>query len=99
MQDQTTPNLRYALAYAKMGMPVFPLHEIVSCDCSCGRTPCSSMGKHPRTKNGVKDATINPGQIEQWWTQWPTANIGIATGIPEGATSGLYVVDVDSLKG
>ena len=34
-------------------------------------------------------------EVEQWWTQWPDANIGIVT----GAVSGLVVVDVDGEEG
>lgn len=83
----------WALAYARRGWRVFPLHTVYCGDCTCGRDACSSMGKHPRTKNGVKDATTDPAQIRQWWDFWPIANIGIATG------DGLYVIDVDTSKG
>lgn len=34
-------------------------------------------------------------EIERWWTKWPDANIGIAT----GKISGITVVDVDTYKG
>ena len=34
-------------------------------------------------------------QIEEWWSKWPEANIGIVT----GAISGIDVVDCDSLAG
>ncbi|HVU66678.1 MAG TPA: bifunctional DNA primase/polymerase, partial [Ktedonobacteraceae bacterium] len=91
--------LDYALAYARRGWRVFPLHEIYNGDCSCGRDACASAGKHPRTKNGVKEATTDEAQIRAWWSYWPTANIGIATGIAQGATSGLFVIDVDTHKG
>src|SRR5258707_910875 len=83
----------YALGYAARGWRVFPLHSIQSGACSCGRKDCSSAGKHPRTRNGVKDATLDAGQIASWWATWSAANIGIATG------SGLYVIDVDCAKG
>lgn len=48
-------------------------------------------GKLPRTPNGFKDATRDPAQICHWWSQWPDANVGIAT----GAVSGLSVLDID----
>ena len=34
-------------------------------------------------------------EVEEWWTRWPTANIGIVT----GNLSGLTVVDVDGEEG
>lgn len=34
-------------------------------------------------------------EVEDWWTRWPNANIGIVT----GAVSGLVVVDVDGSEG
>lgn len=89
------PLLDYALGYARRGMAVLPLHSLQSGDCSCGRSDCSSAGKHPRTKNGVKDASRDLDQITRWWTDWPEANIGIAT----GTISSLYVIDIDSHKG
>jgi P4 family phage/plasmid primase-like protien len=52
---------------------------------------CTRPGKHPRTQNGVKDATNDKKLIEQWWRQWPDANIGVAT----GKVSNIIVVDVD----
>ncbi|HEX7735625.1 MAG TPA: bifunctional DNA primase/polymerase, partial [Ktedonobacteraceae bacterium] len=83
----------YALEYAGFGWRVLPLHSIHSGDCSCGRENCSSMGKHPRVKNGVKEATSEREQITRWWTQWPGANIGLASG------GGVYVIDIDCSKG
>jgi hypothetical protein len=80
-----------ALTYAQRGWAVFPLHTIIDGRCTCGKQACSSAGKHPRTLHGVKDATTDEVTIRQWWTQWPEANIGIAT----GAISGLVVLDVD----
>jgi len=63
--------------------------------CSCGQSNCSSPGKHPRTANGLKDATTDHYQIADWWREWPTANVGIAT----GAISGIVVLDVDPRHG
>jgi hypothetical protein len=56
---------------------------------------CESPGKHPRTRNGLKDASSDPATIRQWWKRWPDANVGIATG-PE---SGVFVLDVDGPQG
>ena len=81
-----------ALSYAERGWPVFPLHSpLPNNQCSCKNNDCKSIGKHPRTLRGLKDATTNIETITQWWKQWPEANIGIATGSP----SKLVVLDVD----
>ncbi len=95
--DSATSLLKTALAYAlEQGYRVFPLHSIRKGKCTCipksGET-CEHPGKHPRTKNGVYDATRNEATIRQWWKQWPDANIGFAMG------EGRYVVDEDTYKG
>src|SRR5438128_1578448 len=94
--DPCNPNmLDAALAYAQRGWSVFPVHTIVNGQCSCDNTTCASPGKHPRTTHGVQDAITDTSTIEQWWTQWRDANIGIRT----GAVSGLVVLDVDPRHG
>jgi hypothetical protein len=88
-----TEALHYASA---LGWKIFPLHTPVDEGvCSCGKADCQSIGKHPRTPRGLKDATTDPEQIKRWWQKWPDANIGIAT----GAVSGLLVIDVDPRHG
>lgn len=52
-------------------------------------------GKKPLTKHGVKDASRDEARITEWWTMWPDANIGLAT----GAVSGRLVLDIDIKKG
>lgn len=91
----TISMLDTALAYARRGWAVFPLHAVHEGRCTCGNAACGSPGKHPRTEHGFKDATTNETTIRQWWTEHPSANIGIATGKP----SGLLVVDVDPRHG
>lgn len=89
--------MNYALKYAEQGFAVFPVHEPErypgGFQCSCRKEGC--RGKHPRTINGVKDATIDANQLKEWWTKWPNASIGMAT----GAKSGVSVVDLDGLEG
>jgi len=68
--------LEAALQYAGRGWRVFP---------------CYPRAKEPITKHGFKDATVAPSQIETWWSQWPDANLAIAT----GSISGMYVIDLD----
>jgi len=62
--------------------------------------PLTDTGKEPRISkanggHGCKDASTDENQIGAWWTRWPNANIGIAT----GAESGLLVIDVDNKHG
>jgi hypothetical protein len=94
-----SPSRRHtaALRCVRRGWPVFPAHSVKEGSCTCGREDCpiQTRGKHPRTMNGVKDASTDPAQIDRWWTRWPDANIGIAT----GEASGLVVLDVDPRNG
>ena len=62
-----------ALHYAEMGYAVFP---------------CKPGTSRPETKHGFKDASLDPEQIERWWSQNPCANIGLPT-------AGLVIVDID----
>jgi putative DNA primase/helicase len=95
VNETTSPNLEAALAYARRGWPVFPLHSVQEGCCSCGRPACESAAKHPRTLHGLKDATRDEAQIRLWWNTWPDANVGIVT----GTQSGLVVVDIDPRNG
>lgn len=65
-----------AREFASAGVPVFP---------------CVAYGKRPATGQGFHDATTDLDQIEAWWRQLRSANIGV----PTGAASGAVVVDVD----
>lgn len=85
-------NLEYALHYASLGWGVFPAHTIKAGVCSCSNPDCTSPGKHPRTKNGLKDATIDRYTIMKWWNKFPDANIAIRT----GKESGIVVLDIDT---
>lgn len=87
--------LEAALSYAERGWPVIPLHTPEGGGCSCRRDDCGSIGKHPRTLKGLRDATLDPAKIREWWRMWPTANVAIATGAP----SGLVVIDIDPRHG
>jgi hypothetical protein len=77
-----------ALGYAARGIPVYPVHWPrptpggATLACSCQRGPsCDRPAKHPLVRHGIHDATFDPGQLERWWSRWPHANIGLATGI------------------
>jgi hypothetical protein len=86
--------LTAALAYARHGIPVLPVHSpAASGGCSCGRAGCDRPGKHPRLPHGLTDASTDPRRIEMWWGRWPDANVGLRTGIE------MDVADVDSVEG
>jgi putative DNA primase/helicase len=53
--------------------------------------PCKPENKRPYIKGGFKSATTYPGLIRRWWRQWLDAMIGM----PTGAVSGVFVLDVD----
>ncbi len=81
-----------AWRYAAHGWPVMPLHSPIGHGCSCpAGTNCTSIGKHPRTRDGLHNATVDPHQITRWWRHWPDANIGVVT----GEASGIVVLDID----
>jgi hypothetical protein len=87
--------LTAALAYARHGIPVLPVHtpdERGSCSCDRG-VRCERPGKHPRLRHGLTEATTDPRRLELWWTRWPTANVGLRTGIA------MDVADIDSAEG
>jgi hypothetical protein len=65
-----------ALEFARQGIPVFP---------------CRNDDKAPITPHGFKDATTDEKQIKLWWTQYPSAMIGM----PTGKASGRWILDSD----
>mgnify|MGYP006278692985 CR=1 FL=1 len=77
-----------ALAYARQGWHVFPLHP------SCGEEdPKAPLGY--LVPNGFKNATTDLDTLRKWWGQYPQANVGVATGM----VSGVVVLDVDPRDG
>jgi hypothetical protein len=76
----TSQTLQAALRYAERRWHVFP---------------CEARGKRPITRNGLKDATTNPEQIERLWRADGNANVAIRT----GRESGIVVIDLDGDEG
>ena len=51
--------------------------------CSCRDPGCGQVGKHPLgalVPHGLKEATTNRARVLAWWTRYPQANIGLASG-------------------
>lgn len=84
-----------ALANAARGWRVFPVHGVQGDRCSCNKTQCGTPAKHPRIMEWQRGASRDERVIRGWWTKWPQANVGVAT----GRGSGLLVLDVDPDKG
>lgn len=59
----------------------------------CPVFPCDPDNKRPfRGTRGFKDATTNADTIRSWWSQYSNALIGM----PTGAASGIWVLDIDA---
>jgi bifunctional DNA primase/polymerase-like protein len=87
-------SLTAALAYARHGIPVLPVHTPDHGRCSCDKgARCERPGKHPRLRHGLTEASTDPRRIEMWWSRWPAANVGLRTGIA------MDVADIDSAEG
>src|SRR5581483_2278194 len=84
-----------ALACARRGWPVVPLHGIVDGRCTCqGRANCRP-GKHPISSGWQQHATTDEAAIRKMFDGTVPVNLGIAT----GRRSGLVVLDVDPRNG
>lgn len=68
-------NLSDALAYARLGWHVFP---------------CRAEDKAPLVSGGFHSASTSPEFIEDCWTRFPDAAIGVACG-----ASKLFIIDLD----
>lgn len=74
--------IELALHHARNSYRIFPLVPN-------GKVP---LIPKERGGHGCLDATTDLVRVEEWWDQYPQANIGIATG------RGLLVIDVDPRK-
>jgi P4 family phage/plasmid primase-like protien len=76
-------HLDWVLRYLRLGWPVFPLAVR-------SKMPMIAVAHGGK---GCLDATLHEETAREWWTRWPKANIGLATG------HRFFVFDVDPLKG
>lgn len=94
-ETQESPWTEYAHEYSAEGWRVLPLYTVRAdgtCDCYRG-AGCPSPGKHPRLRQGVKEASTDGKKIDYWGSMWPESNIGLATG-PD-----VIALDVDARHG
>src|ERR1035438_3633154 len=70
-----------ALQYARNGYVVFPIYSATSTGaCTCENPKCEHIGKHPLSfLKGWSNPEWKPdvAQVDLWWTQNPTYNIGL----------------------
>ena len=89
-------SLEYALRYAAAGLRVHPLYEVDPatqvCACPAG-AECTEKqrGKHPRLGAWQQKATTDANEVRAWWSRWPRAGVGLAT----GSASRCWVLDLD----
>lgn len=87
----SSPVLEHALAYARLGWRLLPVHGVDQAGaCSCERPACPAPGKHPRLADWTRLATSDVDIIRRWWSLWPDGNLGLATG------HGLIDIEVDA---
>jgi len=82
LYERRTAMVNAAISYANEGWHVIPV----------GAGPDRKL---PYIKNWTQEASTDWDTIAGWWSEYPDANIGIAT----GAKSGFWVVDVDMKNG
>jgi hypothetical protein len=96
-----SPTLASALAFARRGHPVVPLHWPINVNgksvCSCKKAAdCLSPAKHPLGRlvpRGLLDAATDAPTIRKWFTtDEPAANLGVRT-------DQLVVLDADPRHG
>ncbi|UGS34250.1 hypothetical protein DSM104329_00626 [Capillimicrobium parvum] len=80
--------------FAEHGLKVLPCHTVAADGrCTCGKADCNSPGKHPRTPNGLTNATTDERALLHWDASFPGANWAAAVG------NIVSVVDIDAKHG
>lgn len=87
-----------ALALIARGLPVISVYPVgpdgQTCHCPQGRA-CRSAGKHPRGTNWQHRPMRTEAEVRAHWEAHPKDNLGI----PTGATSGVFALDIDGEQG
>ncbi|MGH0318292.1 bifunctional DNA primase/polymerase [Sinorhizobium meliloti] len=85
-------NLSVALEYIAAGIPVFPCRAWAETNPHTGEV---YDPKSPLTPNGFDGASTNERVVRIWWERNPEALVGI----PTGAKTGFFALDVDVKEG
>lgn len=82
-------NLEHALKYLEMGWPVFPARK----DAAVGKDgTVIAPAKKPHVPwEKYQSQLPTKAEVTEWWTRWPDAMIGVAT----GKLAGFIVVDTE----
>ncbi|MEY9097374.1 hypothetical protein ABIA24_000283 [Sinorhizobium fredii] len=91
-KPEASSNLSVALDYIAAGIPVFPCRAWTETDPHTGEV---YDPKSPLTPNGFDGATTNERIVREWWKRNPDALVGI----PTGAKTGFFALDVDVKEG
>ena len=66
--------------------------DFALCYAAAGFKVIPANGKIPLVAHGAHDSSADEATLRQWWTKWPSANIGLTL-------DGLVAVDVDPRNG
>ncbi|SDY22504.1 DUF3987 domain-containing protein [Thermoactinomyces sp. DSM 45892] len=94
-EEYTLSPLEEAFRLASFGLKVIPLHAPVNGECTCGRKPCKSAGKHPLWNDWASLATDDIIEIRNIWKKHPHANVGV----PMGKVNEIFALDIDGPEG
>lgn len=103
-EERERSMLEEAVTYLRAGLPIFPICSPLMpphqhrdpdtrkmYDCNTART----LGKTPLVRwRGYQKQLPEEDDVRFWWSKWPQANIGLAT----GELSGILVLDADGTE-
>lgn len=93
--DPGAPVLAHALHLAGAGLPVIFTHAPTESGCTCGRSDCTAIGKHPIDHRWQKSGTTDPTVLQDRLSRLKfTPNVSIVLGLlPSGHN--VVAIDVD----
>lgn len=93
MANRLSDKGQAALEYVRQGLYVTPLCWPIDGKCGCPKhhTNESEVGKAPLLGNGYQNILSTVENVQEWWGEWPDANVGILL-----EPSGLVDVEADS---